>query len=126
MLSIARYCLLIATGLAAVIGLASPALSKPPLPEEWRASHIEALPGEVSREVRKWQKSCGALRARSSFSGAVEIAGCRYLALHFEQLHLFLKLPDELIAKFVWSARASGAGERLERNQVRAQLVKTF
>jgi hypothetical protein len=89
-------------------------------------SHIEALPGEVSREVRKWQKSCGALRARSSFSGAVEIAGCRYLALHFEQLHLFLKLPDELIAKFVWSARASGAGERLERNQVRAQLVKTF
>ena len=39
---------------------------------------------------------------------------------------LFLKLPDDLIAKFVWSARVSGAGERFERNQVRAQLVKSF
>jgi hypothetical protein len=39
---------------------------------------------------------------------------------------LFLKLPDDLLAKFVWSARSSGAGERFERNQVRAQLVKSF
>ena len=39
---------------------------------------------------------------------------------------LFLKLPGDHIAKFVWSARSSGAGERFERNQVRAQLVKSF
>jgi hypothetical protein len=87
MLRIAHYFLWIALGLAETVGPASPAVSKPPPAEEWQASHIEALPGEVSREVRKWQKSCGALKARSSFSGTVEIAGRRYLALHFEQLH---------------------------------------
>ena len=38
----------------------------------------------------------------------------------------FLMLPNGIIAQFVWSARASGAGERFERNQIRAQLVKSF
>jgi hypothetical protein len=89
MLRIARHSLWIAFGLAAIVGLVSPAVSKALVPsdDEWRAAHIEGLPGEVSREVYKWQGSCGLLRARSSFSRITEIAGHRYLALHFEHLH---------------------------------------
>jgi hypothetical protein len=39
---------------------------------------------------------------------------------------LFLLLPNEFKVKLVWSARASGAGERFERHQARALLVKSF
>lgn len=88
MVRITQHIFRIGLVLAAVLGLVSPAASKALLPvdEEWRASHIAALPGEVAREVYKWQKFCGALKARSSFVRVTEIAGHRYLALHFEHL----------------------------------------
>lgn len=84
-----NYSFWIVSVLAVAIGFGSPAMSKAPGPhdEEWRASHIEALPHEVSREVYKWRGSCGVLKARSSFARITEIGGRRYLALHFEQLH---------------------------------------
>ena len=66
--------------------LTSPSAARAPVEDDWRSSHIEALPREVFREVRKWAGACGVLKARSSFVQTVEIKGHRYLALHFEQL----------------------------------------
>lgn len=75
--------------LAIIFGLAIPAVSRTlPSDDEWRAAHIGALPSEVAGEVYKWQGPCGGgpLVARRSFSRFMDIAGRRYLALHFEQL----------------------------------------
>jgi len=79
---------LIVSAFAILLGVVAPAVSKAaPDQEEWRTSYVDQLPGEVSRDVRKWQKACGVLKARSAFSNTMEIGGRHYLALHFEQLH---------------------------------------
>ena len=97
----------------------------------------------IERMIGLWERESG-LEVSAAISGVIAPgvllgAEVRHLSA-FEGLFLnredghalyigpspFLKLPNEIIAKFVWSARASGAGERFERNQVRAKVVKSF
>jgi hypothetical protein len=83
-----RYIFRIALLCIAIAGFTLPVPSKAfaPADEEWRASDVEALPSEVSKEVYEWRGARGLLTARSTISRITEIYGRRCLALHFEQL----------------------------------------
>jgi hypothetical protein len=113
------------------------------LPDRLFAAFNVTYAPSVERMVGVWQRHSG-LEVSAAISGVVfpgvlvgaevrRLAAFDGLFLNREDASalyvgpsLFLKLPDGLVAKVVWSAQVSETGQRFERNQVRAQVVKNF
>lgn len=113
------------------------------LPDRLFAAMNVTYAPSVERLVGVWGRQSG-LEVSAAISGVVapgvlvgaevrSVAAYQGLFLNREEGQalyvgpsLFLRLSDGLVAKLVWSTEVAGTANRFERNQVRAQLVKSF